>query len=75
MNLIPANFSESTHTLGTPDKPQTHEVCTVYTYATAKTTYDVVNYRGILLFQKDNSGWGYDRTKVHDAIIKQFGLK
>lgn len=75
MNLSPTNFSQSTHTLGKPDKPETHESCTVYTYATAKATYDVVRYRGVLLFQKDGGGWGYDRTKVHDAIIKHYGVK
>lgn len=74
MNLVTANFSESTHTLGRPDKPETHETCTVYTYSTAKSTYDVVVYHKVLLFQKDDGGWTHDRTRVHEAIIKHFGV-
>lgn len=72
MNLSPDNFSQSEHLLGKPDRPETQERCTVYTYESAKTISDVVRYKGVLLYQTNGNGWGYDRTRIHDAIVKKF---
>ena len=72
MNLLPENFSESEHTLGKPDDPDTHERCTVYTYSSARVKSDVVRYKGVLLYQVNDNGWGYEHTKIHDAIVKRY---
>ena len=74
MNLRPENFTTSEHLLGKPDRPETQERCTVYTYTSSKTRSDVVRYKGHLLFQTNDGGWGYDRTRIHDAIVKRYEL-